>query len=31
MPAWLRGSIGTPAENTAFLAALDAVVEGKQP
>jgi histidinol-phosphate aminotransferase len=28
MPSWLRVSIGTPEENTAFLSALDAVGVG---
>jgi histidinol-phosphate/aromatic aminotransferase/cobyric acid decarboxylase-like protein len=28
MPTFLRVSVGTPAENTAFLAALDAVLPG---
>jgi histidinol-phosphate aminotransferase len=30
MRSWLRVSIGTPPENTAFLAALDAVLPGKR-
>jgi histidinol-phosphate aminotransferase len=29
MPSWLRVSVGTPEENAAFLAALDAVLPGK--
>ncbi|HXK08450.1 MAG TPA: histidinol-phosphate transaminase [Vicinamibacteria bacterium] len=29
MPSWLRVSVGTPAENAAFLDALDAVLPGK--
>jgi histidinol-phosphate aminotransferase len=31
MGSWLRVSVGTPAENAAFLAALDAVLPGKRP
>jgi histidinol-phosphate aminotransferase len=31
MGSWLRVSIGTPEENAAFLAALDAVLPGKRP
>jgi histidinol-phosphate aminotransferase len=31
MPSWLRVSIGTPEENAAFLAALDAVLPGEGP
>jgi len=31
MPSWLRVSVGTPEENDAFLAALDAVLPGKKP
>jgi histidinol-phosphate aminotransferase len=29
MQSWIRVSVGTPAENAAFLAALDAVLPGK--
>jgi histidinol-phosphate aminotransferase len=31
MASWLRVSVGTPEENDAFLAALDAVLPGKRP
>jgi histidinol-phosphate aminotransferase len=31
MSSWLRVSVGTPDENAAFLAALDAVLPGKRP
>jgi histidinol-phosphate aminotransferase len=31
MGSWLRVSVGTPEENAAFLAALDAVLPGKRP
>ncbi len=31
MASWLRVSVGTPEENDAFLAALDAVLPGKKP
>jgi histidinol-phosphate aminotransferase len=31
MASWLRVSVGTPGENDAFLAALDAVLPGKKP
>ena len=31
MKSWLRVSVGTPPENAAFLAALDAVLPGKRP
>ena len=31
MPSWLRVSVGTPEENDAFIAALDAVLPGKKP
>ena len=31
MPSFLRVSVGTPAENAAFLAALDAVLPGRGP
>jgi histidinol-phosphate aminotransferase len=31
MKGWLRVSVGTPAENAAFLAALDAVLPGERP
>ena len=31
MASWLRVSVGTPEENDAFLAALNAVLPGKKP